>query len=53
MAALPDGVAAHVLPTGDPVGSTLAQLRYRDTARVPERVELAYTATREYLGRNV
>jgi NTE family protein len=49
MAALPDGVTAHVLPTGDPVAPSLSQLRYRDTARVPERVELAYLATREYL----
>ncbi len=49
MAALPDGVTAHVLPTGDPVAPTMSQLRYRDTARVPERVELAYAAAREYL----
>ena len=49
MAALPEGVTAHVLPTGDPVTSTLAQLRYRDTAKVPERVEMAYQATCAYL----
>lgn len=49
MAALPNGVTAHVLPSGDPVTPTLSQLRYRDTARVPGRVELAYTAARTYL----
>lgn len=52
MAALPEGVTAHVLPTGSPVAPSLAQLRYRDTARVPERVKLAYRAAREYLRTN-
>jgi NTE family protein len=49
MAALPDDVTVHVLPTGDPVGSGLSQLRYRDSARVPARMALAYTASRDYL----
>ncbi|MPZ87615.1 MAG: patatin-like phospholipase family protein [Nitriliruptorales bacterium] len=52
MAALPDTVTAHVLPTGDPVAASLSQLRYRDTARVGERVELAYAAARAYLARS-
>jgi NTE family protein len=51
MAVLPDVVTAHVLPTGDPIAPALSQLRYRDTARVAERIELAYAAAREYLTR--
>jgi NTE family protein len=49
MAALPEAVTAHVLPTGDPVAPALSQLRYRDATRVPERVERAYSAARAYL----
>ncbi len=49
MAALPEGVTVHVLPTGDPVAPSLGQLRYRDAARVAERVALASAATATYL----
>jgi NTE family protein len=52
MAALPDGVTAHVLPTGAPtapVYKDLSQLRYRDLSRISERIDLAYEATSRYL----
>jgi NTE family protein len=50
MASLPDSVTVHVLPSGDVgVPEGLAQLRYRDTGRVRERVDRAYTASAEYL----
>ncbi len=52
MAAVPPGVNVHVLPTGDvdlPRPTDLSALRYRDTARVVERVDLAYEASTAYL----
>lgn len=49
MASLPDGVTAHVLPTGDVAPSVREDLRYRDTRRVGARVQAAYEATRAYL----
>jgi NTE family protein len=49
MARLPDGVAVHVLPTGDEAPDGLAQLRYRDVRSVGRRVERAHLATAEYL----
>ncbi len=49
MAALPEGVTAHVLPTGDAAPSVRDDLRYRDTRRVAARVESAYAATAAYL----
>jgi NTE family protein len=52
MAAVPEGVTVHVLPTGDPQQpryNELRNLRYRDFAAIPRRVELAYAATLEYL----
>jgi NTE family protein len=49
MARLPDDVTVHVLPTGDEVPGGLAQLRYRDTRRVGQRVERAHAATAAYL----
>jgi NTE family protein len=54
LASLPDGVVAHVLPTGEPVPpsyDSVAQLRYRDLKRVSQRIERAYRATAEYLER--
>jgi NTE family protein len=48
LAALPDGIEAHVLPTGAPDPprySDLSQLRYRDASRVSERIAVARTAT--------
>jgi NTE family protein len=52
LAAVPDGVAVHVLPTGDPAPgryNDLAQLRFRDFTRVDKRIAFAYAATAEYL----
>lgn len=52
MAAVPPGVNVHVLPTGDvdlPRPTDLSALRYRDTARVVERIDLAYEASTAYL----
>jgi NTE family protein len=52
MAALPDDVEVHVLPTGDrepPRYDTLTNLRYRDFSRVAARIDAAYTATARYL----
>jgi NTE family protein len=49
---LPDGVVAHVLPTGDPDPprfSDLSQLRYRDFSNVGQRIERARAATAAYL----
>jgi NTE family protein len=51
MAALPDSVTVHVLPTGAdnrPRGD-LSSLRYRDFSQVQERMAAAYDATRGYL----
>lgn len=52
MASLPDGVTAHVLPSGEPEPpryDSLAQLRYRDFRSVPKRIKVAYEATGRYL----
>jgi NTE family protein len=52
MASLPDGVVAHVLPTGEekpPRFSDLSQLRYRDFSDVAKRIAGAYGATQSYL----
>jgi NTE family protein len=51
MAALPDNVEVHLLPTGvgtDPTDS-LSPLAYRAFDRVGARIERAYAATRDYL----
>jgi len=48
MAALPAHVRAHVLPTGED-SAPLAQLRYRDTSAVAERIERAHRASAAYL----
>jgi NTE family protein len=50
LAALPPGVTVHVLPAGDaPTGT--ANLRYRDLSGVGARIDRAYDAAAEYLGR--
>jgi NTE family protein len=52
MAALPDDVEVHVLPTGGrepPRYDTLANLRYRDVSQVMERADAAHAATAAYL----
>lgn len=46
---VPENVAVHVLPTGDPPGNALGNLRYRSTDGVAERIETARSATAEYL----
>jgi NTE family protein len=54
MANLPDGVVAHVLPTGEenpPRFSDLSQLRYRDFSDAAKRVAGAHEATSVYLDR--
>jgi len=53
MAALPDTVEVHVLPTGaaePPRYADLSALRYRDFTRVRDRIDAAYDASRAYLG---
>jgi len=50
--ALPPGVDAHVLPTGEddpPRYASLSQLRYRDFSRVAGQIERAHRATLDYL----
>jgi NTE family protein len=52
LAAVPEDVTVHVLPTGDPAPpryNDLAQLRFRDVARVDRRIAWARAATAEYL----
>lgn len=49
LATLPEGVTAHVLPTGEPRKPSLAQLNYRDFKSVSERIERAYGASADYL----
>jgi NTE family protein len=52
LASLPEGVVAHVLPTGEtapPRYDSLKQLRYRSLQGVAERIEAARRATAEYL----
>jgi NTE family protein len=54
MAAVPEGVVVHLLPTGDPEPPNWASrsvLRYRDTSRVADRIRLAHEATVAYLAR--
>ncbi|MBT0773803.1 patatin-like phospholipase family protein [Kineosporia sp. J2-2] len=48
MAAVPEGVAVRVLPAGSVI-SPSANLRYRNTQRVRQRIEEAYQASRGYL----
>lgn len=52
MASVPPGVTVHLLPSGDPDlprFNDLSALRYRDTARVTERIQLAHHASAAYL----
>ncbi|MBB5824549.1 patatin-like phospholipase family protein [Micromonospora carbonacea] len=49
MAALPDGVRVHVLPTGGPGPREDSPWAYRDMAAVGRRISRAYTASRRYL----
>jgi NTE family protein len=52
LAALPPGVALHVLPAGDEAPPSTANLRYRNFSQVPERIDQAYLAARRYLERS-
>jgi NTE family protein len=55
LAALPPGVTLHVLPSGDPgppAAGDLRNLRYRDLSGVPDRIDRAYVAARDYLDRS-
>jgi NTE family protein len=49
MAALPDGVTAHVLPTGGGSSRDDSLLAYRDFKAVMRRIDAAYEATAVYL----
>ncbi|MFB6397031.1 patatin-like phospholipase family protein [Polymorphospora lycopeni] len=53
MAALPDGVEVHVLPTGGGESRDDTPWAYRDMAAVGRRISRAYTASRRYLSTNV
>ena len=48
----PDGVDAHVLPTGQPEPpryTDLSQFRYRDTSKIPDHIARAHEASARYL----
>jgi NTE family protein len=49
MGELPDGVEAHVLPSGGGSDKDDNPLTYRDFAKVQHRIDDAYEATRDYL----
>jgi len=52
LAALPEDIEVHVMPTGQaepPRYNDLSQLRYRDTAQIGERIERAHAASLAYL----
>jgi len=53
MANLPDGVVAHVLPTGGASPKDDSLLAYRSFAKVHDRIEAAYVAARDYLTDNL
>jgi NTE family protein len=49
MAALPDHVTAHVLPTGGALPGDDSLLSYRDFGGVMRRIEAAHAASAAYL----
>ena len=54
MAALPDDVEVHVMPTGQdeaPRFTDLSQFRYRDTSKIANHIARAYEASEEYLAK--
>ncbi len=54
MAALPDDVEVHVMPTGQdeaPRFTDLSQFRYRDTSKIANHIARAYEASKEYLAK--
>ncbi|WP_347056957.1 patatin-like phospholipase family protein [Blastococcus sp. HT6-30] len=55
LAALPDGVTVHVLPSGEqapPSAGDLRSLRYRDFSGVTDRIDRAHAAAGEHLDRS-
>lgn len=55
LASLPEGVIAHVLPSGEPDPiryDSFAQLRFRDFRSVGKRIQVAHAATLDYLSQN-
>lgn len=50
LANLPEGVEAHVLPTGENAKTGVRQLNYRDFKAIARRIDRAYEATRNHLG---
>ena len=52
MAALPDHVTAHVLPTGGSTPKDDSLLSYRDFRGVVRRMDAAYRASAAYLDRS-
>jgi NTE family protein len=53
LAALPDDVRVHVLPTGGGDSRDDSPWAYRDLAAVGRRISRAYTASRRYLAANL
>jgi NTE family protein len=53
MAAVPDRVTAHVLPTGGGSARDDSLLAYRDFSAVQRRIDAAYEASAEYLGKHL
>src|SRR3712207_3152370 len=53
LAALPDDVRVHVLPTGGGDGRDDTPWAYRDLAAVGRRISRAYATSRRYLAANV
>ena len=52
LAALPEDIDVHVMPTGQanpPRYSDLSQFRYRDTSKIADRIEQAHAASVRYL----
>lgn len=49
MAELPDGVVAHVLPTGSDASAEDSPIRFRDFSQVGPRIEAAYDASSAWL----
>ena len=55
LAALPDDVTLHVLPSGEeapPSAGDLRNLRYRDLSGVPDRIDRAHAAAGDHLDRS-
>ena len=53
MAALPEHVTAHVLPTGGSTPRDDSLLAYRDLRAITRRIDAAYEATRGYLAEHL